>query len=382
MQQKKQNVYFPLNQHKILTTRKIRKLKKIKKRKMQFSGAHLANRDYNRKKIEDKNKKNRTNLGNNLFQKIIEDENQLLQDINNFNNLTGNATTKINNNNINNNNISLLNGNFPNNSGCFMFPIIAVPIFSLQQNSILYSSNGFSNYSFDGDLIENHNNNNFGKTTFYGGKNRDEILFEIPANNGSIINLSCVNNSANNNNNLSNGQVNLNINDSEFFYDYRNNSNRNGNNPQNNNINNNNQSNGQVYLRSNDSEFFFDYPRVRNRNGINPQNNNANNNNNQSNDQINLRSNDSEFFFDYPRIRNRNIPTTNANTNIENRLNKFRFCRLLSSNGNRDKCIICYENFKTNQLVYYLPCSHLFHVDCLNREIKYRKKCPLCRIDL
>ena len=69
MKQKKQNLYLPLNQHKTLTTRKIRKLKKIKKRKMQFSGAHLANRDYNRKKMEDKNKKNRTNLGNNYFKK-------------------------------------------------------------------------------------------------------------------------------------------------------------------------------------------------------------------------------------------------------------------------------------------------------------------------
>lgn len=57
MQQKKQNVYLPLNQHKILTTRKIRKLKKIKKRKMQFSGAHLANRDYNRKKWRIKTKR-------------------------------------------------------------------------------------------------------------------------------------------------------------------------------------------------------------------------------------------------------------------------------------------------------------------------------------
>lgn len=354
MQQKKQNVHLPLNQHKTLTTRKIRKLKKIKKRKMQFSGAHLAYSDYNRKKMKDKIKKNRSNLGINSFQKISEDENQLQQDINNFNSQSGNTTTNINDNNINNysDNIPLFNGNFPNNNGCLMFPIIALPIFTLQPNSFLKISNGFSNYSFDADLIENYSNNNFGKTTFYGGRNRDEILFEIPANNGSIINLSCVNNS-------------------------------NGNeiNPQRNNANNNNQSNGQVNLRSNDFDFFYDYRNNSNRNGINPQSNNYNNNN-QSNGQVNLRSNDSEFYFDYPRVRNRNIPATNTNTNIENRLNKLRFSKLLSSNGNRDKCIICCENFKTNQSVYNLPCSHLFHVRCLDTEIKYRKKCPLCRIDL
>ena len=283
MEQKKFNANLPLNKHPINTTRKILKLKKIKKRKISCTGAPLSNCDYGIKKMEDKTKKNEPNLGNNSFQNINKDKNQLLENINIFNNQSDNIIENINDNNINNrsNNTTLLDDNFSNNKGFLSLPIIvAIPVFYPPPNNFnsefLNDNNNFPNSSFHNSLeIENQNNNNF-STTFFGGDNMNEFLVENPTNNASNIS----------------------------FYN-RNNFNRNEINPQSNNTNNNNQNNNQINLRSNDSEFYFDYPRRRNRT-------------NQNSNQINLRSNDSEFYFDYPRQRN----GTNQNSNKEMELIK------------------------------------------------------------
>ena len=254
MEQKKFNANLPLNKHPINTTRKILKLKKIKKRKISCTGAPLSNCDYGIKKMEDKIKKNEPNLGNNSFQNINKDKNQLLENINIFNNQSDNIIENINDNNINNrsNNTTLLDDNFSNNNGFLSLPIIvAIPVFYPPPNNFnfefLNDNNNFPNSSFHNSLeIENNNNNNF-STTFFGGDNMNEFLVENPTNNASNIS----------------------------FYN-RNNFNRNEINPQSNNTNNNNQNNNQINLRSNDSEFYFDYPRRRNRT-------------NQNSNQINLR---------------------------------------------------------------------------------------------
>ena len=374
MEQKKFNANLPLNKHPINTTRKILKLKKIKKRKISCTGAPLSNSDYSIKKMEDKIKKNEPNLGNNSFQNINKDKNQLLENINIFNNQSDNIIENINDNNINNrsNNTTLLDDNFSNNNGFLSLPIIvAIPVFYPPPNNFnsefLNDNNNFPNSSFHNSLeIENNNNNNF-STTFFGGDNMNEFLVEIPTNNESNIS----------------------------FYN-RNNFNRNEINPQSNNTNNNNQNNNQINLRSNDSEFYFDYPRRRNRtnqnsNQINLRSNNSEfnldypsqrNRTNQINIPINLRSNNSEFNFDFPRQRNRNRNLTSIIKNIKNKLTRIRFRRSLSSYGNNESCIICMKDFRNNQNVYNLPCHHIFHILCLNKELKYRQKCPMCRNEL
>ena len=374
MEQKKFNANLPLNKHPINTTRKILKLKKIKKRKISCTGAPLSNCDYGIKKMEDKIKKNEPNLGNNSFQNINKDKNQLLENINIFNNQSDNIIENINDNNINNrsNNTTLLDDNFSNNKGFLSLPIIvAIPVFYPPPNNFnfefLNDNNNFPNSSFHNSLeIENQNNNNF-STTFFGGDNMNEFLVEIPTNNESNIS----------------------------FYN-RNNFNRNEINPQSNNTNNNNQDNNQINLRSNDSEFYFDYPRQRNRtnqnsNQINLRSNNSEfnldypsqrNRTNQINIPNNLRSNNSEFNFDFPRQRNRNRNLTSIIKNIKNKLTRIRFRRSLSSYGNNESCIICMKVFRNNQNVYNLPCHHIFHIRCLNKELKYRQKCPMCRNEL
>ena len=324
--------------------------------------------------MEDKTKKNEPNLGNNSFQNINKDKNQLLENINIFNNQSDNIIENINDNNINNrsNNTTLLDDNFSNNNGFLSLPIIvAIPVFYPPPNNFnfefLNDNNNFPNSSFHNSLeIENNNNNNF-STTFFVGDNMNEFLVENPSNNGSNISIYNINNSNRNeinpqsnntnNNNQNNNQINLRSNDSEFYFDYP--RQRNGT----------NQNSNQINLRSNNSEFNLDYPSQRNRT-------------NQINIPNNLRSNNSEFNFDFPRQRNRNRNLTSIIKNIKNKLTRIRFRRSLSSYGNNESCIICMKDFRNNQNVYNLPCHHLFHVHCLNKEIKYRQKCPICRNEL
>ena len=118
-----------------------------------------------------------------------------------------------------------------------------------------------------------------------------------------------------------------------------------------------------------------------NGNEFNPQNRNTNDNNqNIMHFHFDIPLNDSDdYSFIFSRSRER--ANQKAIKNIKDKLTKIRFNKSVSSN-NSECCNICYEDFKNNQNVYSLPCHHLFHVNCLNKEITYRQKCPLCRIEL
>ena len=112
-----------------------------------------------------------------------------------------------------------------------------------------------------------------------------------------------------------------------------------------------------------------------NGNEFNPQNGNANNNHPNMMHLLlyDLFHNFDDFSFRINRTEIRNI---------KKKLTKIKFKNTESSSGNGEKCIICYENFKKYQKIYSLPCHHLFHINCLNKEIKYRQKCPICRKEL
>lgn len=46
-----------------------------------------------------------------------------------------------------------------------------------------------------------------------------------------------------------------------------------------------------------------------------------------------------------------------------------------------DQCLICLGNYKEKNNVYFLPCAHHFHVDCLSKWFsgKLEKFCPACK---
>ena len=45
-------------------------------------------------------------------------------------------------------------------------------------------------------------------------------------------------------------------------------------------------------------------------------------------------------------------------------------------------CSVCKDEFELSQVLKKLPCSHLFHVDCLIPWLKQRNSCPTCRFEL
>ena len=46
----------------------------------------------------------------------------------------------------------------------------------------------------------------------------------------------------------------------------------------------------------------------------------------------------------------------------------------------KDKCFICQQGFKLNYEVSYLPCAHLFHLECIERWLIDNNNCPECNI--
>ena len=102
---------------------------------------------------------------------------------------------------------------------------------------------------------------------------------------------------------------------------------------------------------------------------------------NNTNFSENIPISDDSFDFSYINIFHGGA-TNREITIIKNRLNKTKIKKVLELDGSKKNCIICFEDFKENQNIYILPCSHIFHVRCFNKEVKLRQKCPICRKSL
>lgn len=44
-------------------------------------------------------------------------------------------------------------------------------------------------------------------------------------------------------------------------------------------------------------------------------------------------------------------------------------------------CSICRQNPIVNEQVYFLPCAHAFHCDCLDEWARCKPDCPVCRME-
>uniref|UniRef100_A0A1I8A4V5 RING-type domain-containing protein n=2 Tax=Steinernema glaseri TaxID=37863 RepID=A0A1I8A4V5_9BILA len=47
-----------------------------------------------------------------------------------------------------------------------------------------------------------------------------------------------------------------------------------------------------------------------------------------------------------------------------------------------ERCTVCLMNFESGEELRSLQCSHLFHVDCIDRWLIYNKTCPVCRLEI
>lgn len=49
----------------------------------------------------------------------------------------------------------------------------------------------------------------------------------------------------------------------------------------------------------------------------------------------------------------------------------------------KENCLICMENYKISELKRELPiCKHYFHKKCIDKWIKNKASCPICRDEL
>jgi len=48
----------------------------------------------------------------------------------------------------------------------------------------------------------------------------------------------------------------------------------------------------------------------------------------------------------------------------------------------QQECFICQENFEIGEKINVLPCSHLYHVNCVMTWLKEHNTCPVCRYEL
>ena len=53
--------------------------------------------------------------------------------------------------------------------------------------------------------------------------------------------------------------------------------------------------------------------------------------------------------------------------------------KLNKSNENKQTCVICLENYKIGDNISTLQCLHLFHRGCIEKWIREKLWCPICR---
>jgi len=111
--------------------------------------------------------------------------------------------------------------------------------------------------------------------------------------------------------------------------------------------------------------------------------NNKNENNNESiND--NIEENDElgtdNIIRRNPELKDKNkdietiiklLPITEIRQKIENK-----------GNENQYRCIICLEEFEIGDTISTLPCTHIFHSNCIIIWIKKNCECPLCKFEV
>eukprot|EP01100_Stratorugosa_tubuloviscum_P012776 TRINITY_DN6163_c0_g1_i1.p1 TRINITY_DN6163_c0_g1~~TRINITY_DN6163_c0_g1_i1.p1 ORF type:complete len:202 (+),score=42.75 TRINITY_DN6163_c0_g1_i1:21-626(+) len=54
----------------------------------------------------------------------------------------------------------------------------------------------------------------------------------------------------------------------------------------------------------------------------------------------------------------------------------------MSEDSKEALCVVCLDNYEPTTLLRILPCSHSFHVACIDKWLKKCKTCPTCRHQL
>ena len=90
-----------------------------------------------------------------------------------------------------------------------------------------------------------------------------------------------------------------------------------------------------------------------------------------------------EIFVDD--IISYDIPEENDDENIKELVSYipiFKVKEKEKSNENSNKCSICLCEFEIGEEKSTLPCLHYFHFNCIEKWIKRKKYCPICKYEL
>ncbi len=110
---------------------------------------------------------------------------------------------------------------------------------------------------------------------------------------------------------------------------------------------------------------------------------NRNENNNESNNHNIEESDESEI----DNIIQRNPELKEKNKDMETIIKLLPISELKKKFENKDnesqyKCIICLEDFEIGENISTLPCTHIFHSNCITNWFKKSCECPLCKFEV
>ena len=69
-------------------------------------------------------------------------------------------------------------------------------------------------------------------------------------------------------------------------------------------------------------------------------------------------------------------------TIIQKHIIKIKEYKLNEELEESEKCSICLENYKKDNIINELKCGHKYHKDCIDDWINDNNNCPLCRLSL
>ncbi|KAK4488629.1 hypothetical protein RD792_004398 [Penstemon davidsonii] len=51
---------------------------------------------------------------------------------------------------------------------------------------------------------------------------------------------------------------------------------------------------------------------------------------------------------------------------------------VIEDNNDNGECTVCLSEFEPNEQLRFLPCSHVFHAECVDSWLLTSRTCPLC----
>ena len=87
-----------------------------------------------------------------------------------------------------------------------------------------------------------------------------------------------------------------------------------------------------------------------------------------------------EINYENIRIEEQDLDDIEPKTTLEE-INNFSKLETYKYN-NPEKCSICHDYIKKNDIIRTLGCSHFFHYQCVDTWLENKQQCPLCRTSI